>query len=50
MSFMIFELLVLLQVQQDLSDLERKASLMESIMKEDTELRELTRYPFNGIL
>ncbi|CDP02175.1 unnamed protein product [Coffea canephora] len=33
-------LLVLLQVQQDLSDLERKASLMESIMKEDTELRE----------
>ncbi|XP_027073749.1 uncharacterized protein [Coffea arabica] len=30
-------------VQQDLSDLERKASLMESIMKEDTELRELTR-------
>lgn len=40
----------MLQVQQELSDLESKALLIEKIMNESREIQDFTRYPLIALL
>lgn len=38
--------MVLMQIQEELTNLQRKALLLESVMKESMELQEFSRYPY----